>query len=147
MTVALTAVVSSIAGRRTGVIAPVRRLDGRGGRTLDSADSRRVPNLALADDSLLYVVIPDVGPRRTPFCVGTTCRGFEVTGFWRVILSAPQYEKLILLFRSESSESPASSSSSSSGSGMIRGCTEACSVRERTTLPQGECKRHEADQK
>ena len=147
VTVALTAVVSSIRGRREGGRAPVRRLDGRGGRALDSADSRRVPNLALADDSLLYVVIPDVGPLRMPFWVGTTCRGFAVTGFWRVILSAPQYEKLILLFRSESSESPASSSSSSSGSGMIRGCTEACSVRERTTLPQGERKRYEINRR
>ena len=147
VTVALTAVVSSVRGRREGGRAPVRRLDGRGGRALDSADSRRVPNLALADDSLLYVVIPDVGPLRMPFWVGTTCRGFAVTGFWRVILSAPQYEKLILLFRSESSESPASSSSSSSGSGMIRGCTEACSVRERTTLPQGERKRHEINRR
>lgn len=141
VTVALTTVVSSGGGRRTGVTAPVRLLDGRGGATVGSTDRRRVPNLALADDSLLYVVIPDVGPLRTPFWVGTICRGFEVTGFWRVILSAPQYEKLILLFRSESSESPASSSSSSSGSGMIRGCTEACNVLERTTLSQYESKR------
>ena len=67
VTVALTEVVSSRAGRRAGVTAPVRRLDGRGGARMGSADSRRVPNLALADDSLLYVVIPDVGPLRTPF--------------------------------------------------------------------------------
>ena len=53
-------------GRRTGVVAPVRRLDGRGGRTLDSADTRRVPNLALANDSLPYVLILDGGPLRTP---------------------------------------------------------------------------------
>jgi hypothetical protein len=68
--VALTTLVSSKTGRRTGVTAPLRRLDGR--VAMDSADSRRVPNLALADDSLLYVVIPDVGPLRTPFWVGTT---------------------------------------------------------------------------
>ena len=80
VTVALTTLVSSIMGRRIGVTAPVRRLDERGG-AMDSADSRRVPNLALADDSLLYVVIPDVGPLRTPFWVGTTCLGFVVTGF------------------------------------------------------------------
>ena len=132
VTVALTAVVSSIRGRREGGRAPVRRLDG----------SRRVPNLALADTALLYVIIPDVGPLRMPFWVGTTCRGFAVTGFWKVILSAPQYEKLILLFRPESSESLASSSSS--GSGMIRGCAE---VREHTTLPQGQRKHREIDRK
>ena len=80
VTVALTALVSSM---RTGV----------SGKTLD--DSRRVPNLASADDSLLYIVTPGVGLLRTPFWVGTGCRCFEVTGFWRVILSAPQYEKLI----------------------------------------------------
>lgn len=64
MIVALTT-VSSRVGRRTGVIAPLRRLDER--VVMGSADSRRVPNLALADDSLLYVVIPDVGPLRMPF--------------------------------------------------------------------------------
>ena len=57
--------VSSTVGLRTGVTAPLRRLDER--EAMGSADSRRVPNLALADDSLLYVVIPDVGPLRTPF--------------------------------------------------------------------------------
>lgn len=62
--VALTT-VSSRVGRRTGVNAPLRRLDERA--AMGSADSRRVPNLALADDSLLYVVIPDVGPLRMPF--------------------------------------------------------------------------------
>ena len=123
------------------------RLDGRGGATIGSADSRRVLNLSLADDTLLYVVMPDVGPLRTPFWVGTICRDLEVTGFWKVILSAPQYEKLILLFRSESSESPASSSSSSSGSGTIRGCTETCRVRERTTLLWDECKCHRDNRK
>ena len=30
---------------------------------------------------------------------------------------------------------------------MIRGCTEACNVRERTTLSQGEVKRREIDRK
>ena len=30
---------------------------------------------------------------------------------------------------------------------MIRGCTEACNARERTTLSQDEHKRHETDQK
>ena len=115
---------------------PVRRLDGRGWRTLDSADIRRVPNLALADDSLPYVLILDGGPLRTPPRVVMTCRRLESTGFWIVILSAPQYEKVILLFRSEASESPASSSSSSLGSDASRGC-----------LPQGECQRHGVNRK
>jgi hypothetical protein len=57
--------VSSTVGRRTGVTAPLRRLVDRA--EMGSADSRRVPNLALADDSLLYVVIPDVCPLRWPF--------------------------------------------------------------------------------
>ena len=30
---------------------------------------------------------------------------------------------------------------------MIRGCTEACNVRERTTLSQGEVKCYELDRK
>lgn len=64
----------------------------------------------------------------TPCCLGLR------TGFWRVILSAPQYEKLILLFLSESSDSP-SPSSSSSGSGTILGCAaDRASALERTTL-------------
>ena len=128
----------------TCVIMGDRRLslDGRGGRALDSADSKRVPNLALADDSQLYVVTLEVGPLRMPFWVVRARRCFAVTGFRRVILSAPQYEKLILLFRPESSESLASSSSS--GSGMIRGCAE---VREHTTLPQGQRKHREIDRK
>ena len=51
-----------------------------------------------------------------------------------VTLSAPQYEKLILLFRSESSESMPPSSSSS-GMGTRRGCTPECTcARERATL-------------
>lgn len=63
--VALTT-LSSRVGRRAGVTAPLRRLDERA-EMGSAVDSRRVPNLALADDSLLYVVIPDVGPLRTPF--------------------------------------------------------------------------------
>jgi len=39
-------------------VAPIRR---------DDARETRVPNLASADESLVYVVIPDVGPLRTAF--------------------------------------------------------------------------------
>lgn len=49
-----------------------------------------------------------------------------------VILSAPQYEKLILLFLSESDES--ASSSSSGGMSDADGATESTVARERTTL-------------
>ena len=120
----------------------VRRLDVRGGVTMVSAGRRRVPNLILAYDFLLYVVMPDIGPLHTSLWVRTR-GGFKVGGFWRVIISGPQYEKVILLLRSGSLELPASSSSS--GSGMIRGWTEACRVRERTTLLWDECKGHRVD--
>lgn len=79
---------------------------------------RRVPNFAFAEDSRAYAVV-GVTVRRPPFAMGA----FGLTmGFWSVTLSAPQYEKLILLLRSESSESLAASSSSASvGMGTIRG--------------------------
>ena len=108
----------------TGVAFMVRRLVGRPTGVWWSEDTRRVPNFALAEDSRPYDAraVPRLG----------VVPGLPlVTGFWTVILSAPQYEKLILLFLSESSESL--SSSSSSGRGMIRGWF-ADWDRERTTL-------------
>lgn len=78
---------------------------------------RRVPNFAFAEDSRAYAVVGVIA-RRAPFVMGAL--GLT-TGFWSVTLSAPQYEKLILLLRSESSESLAASSSSSVGMGTMRG--------------------------
>lgn len=108
----------------TGVAFMVRRLAGRPAGAWWSEDTRRVPNFALADDSRPYDAsgVPRLGV--------VPCLPLA-TGFWTVILSAPQYEKLILLFLSESSESL--SSSSSSGRGMIRGWLAEW-ARERTTL-------------
>ena len=102
VTADLTTVVVSVSGWRMGVTAQVRRLDGRGGAARGSVESRRVPNL----------VLEGVGPLRTPFWTGMICRGLVVTGFWKVILSDPQYEKVFLLLRSESSELSAPSSPS-----------------------------------
>lgn len=146
VTVSLTAAVSPLAGRRIELAAPGRRVNGRGGEMVDSGDRGRVLNLVLADDSLLYVVTPDIGSLRTPFWVGTTCRGFEVVGFWRVILSASEYEKDVTHFP-ESSESPVSSSSPISKSDMIRGSLEGDNGRERTGLSRYESEPHEAYRK
>lgn len=82
---------------------PTRRGDERRGATVCPADeTRRVPNLALAVDSLLWVVIPDVAPLRTPFRGGTACRSLVVTGFLNVSLSVPQVEEDNLDFLSDS---------------------------------------------
>ena len=126
--VTLTEWLSSDTLRLVGVAA-VLRLAGRG-TCKGSFITSRVPNLALAEDSRAYAVVGVVVRRgaEDAGAFGLT------TGFWSVTLSAPQYEKLILLLRSESSESPPSSSSSS-GRGTMRGCTPECTCcRERTTL-------------
>ena len=110
VTVAFTEWPSSdcAACRRAVGVACVRRLGGRA--AFGGSPTIRVPNLAIADDSRAYGV---VGVPRRPLGPGA---GFGFTmGFCKVTLSAPQYEKLILLLRSESSEYPASSSSSGSG--------------------------------
>lgn len=96
-----------------GEVMPVRRLAGRTepSTVLGSGDRIRVPNLAsfsldrpAKDDGGFTrgVARPLAGPR------------FDGTTFVRVTLSAPQYEKDILLLRSESSESFSPSSVSSS---------------------------------
>ena len=103
-------------------VGAARRLAGRGA-CKGSFVTRRVPNFALAEDSRAYAVVGVVVRRGGPVVpVGLVLTG---TGFWSVTLSAPQYEKLILLLRSESSESFAASSSSS-GMGTMRGWTLAC---------------------
>ena len=98
-------------------VAAVLRLAGRGGCGT-SVETSRVPNLAFADDSRAYAVV-GVVVRRAPLETGVLAL---TTGFWSVTLSAPQYEKLILLFLSESSDSTPWSSSSS-GIGTMRGWT------------------------
>lgn len=121
---------SDWAVRRPAGVACVRRLAGRAPPWgLSPTDISRVPNLAFAELSRPY----EVGaiPLRVP--LPEPCLGLTI-GFCSVTLSAPQYEKLILLLRSESSESPPSSSSSS-GRGTMRGCTPECTCcRDFTTL-------------
>lgn len=115
---------SDAAGRREVGLVTVRRLAGRGLVDDSPADTSLVPNLALAEDSRAYAGLSEAGP--PPRRVGTTRVLVFMTGFCTVTLSAPQYEKLILLLRSLSEESlPSSSSELSSGIGTILGCDES----------------------
>jgi len=105
--VVVVAVVALVMTRRleAGVIA--LRLAGRMlvGEPSVVVLTRRVPNLAFAEDSLeVYDEGPEARPRTALLLRGD--RAFVAVPVGdKVILSAPQYEKLILLFRSESSES------------------------------------------
>jgi len=104
---------------------PMRLLPGRTEPTtlpswLGSGERRRVPNLASFSDWR-----PAKAEGAWSFVRSVTrdplvdCPRFDV-GLVKVTLSAPQYEKLILLLRSESSDSsPPTSSSGSSPEPMI----------------------------
>lgn len=116
--------------RRDDMLVPVaccRRLAGLA-PLLEAAESGeltiRVPNLAFAEDSRLVYDEGIWARRPTPVPVveapprppRAATPGFG-RGVVSVTRSAPQYEKLILLFRSDSSDSAPSSSSSSSSVG------------------------------
>lgn len=113
-----------------------RKEDGEGSEEC----IRRVPNFALAEDSRdVYEDGPVPRPRTLVRPSGDrTLDVVTVPPGLRVILSAPQYEKLILLFRSESSESIAGSSSSSSSgvgwTGLLVGPLDTASTLAREIL-------------
>jgi hypothetical protein len=77
---------SDVVGRRDAGVPCTRRFAARAVGDVLSAVMRRLPNFALAEDSLAYDDGAVVGGLREP----RPTLGLSTRGFWTVILSAPQ---------------------------------------------------------